>query len=186
MEDRAIIDLYFGRDEQAITETGNKYGKYLYTVSFNVLRMREDAEECVNDTYMNAWNAIPPTRPDSLKAFLSRITRNLSINRLSAMTAEKRGGTGFDVALDELEECIPDRSSVEAEVEGKLLSEMISSFLRKEPKLHRTIFMRRYYYMNSVQEIAEEEDLSVSNVKVILFRMRGRLREYLESEGISL
>lgn len=186
LEDEKIIDLFFRRSEEAITASEAKYGRYLYTVSYNVLRSEEDAEECVNDGFLRAWNAIPPMRPDSLKAYLAKIVRNLSLNRLESENAKKRGGNETAAALEELEECIADRKDVESEVEGKFLTESINAFLGTLPEKYRIVFMQRYFYMYSVNVIAEKNGYSVSNVKSLLFRARNRLKEYLEKEGFVL
>lgn len=186
LEDEKIIDLYFSRDEAAVTATQRKYGRYLHTISWNVLRSEEDAEECVNDTYMRAWNAIPPTHPDNLKAFLAKIVRNLSLNRLESENAKKRGGSETDAALEELEECIADRRNVESEVDGKLLAESINAFLGTLPEKYRVVFMQRYFYLYPVNVIAEKNGYTVSNVKSLLFRARNRLKDYLKEEGFDL
>lgn len=186
VEDTAIVGLFFSRSEEAITATQTKYGHYLGTISFNILRNTEDSEECVNDTYLRAWNAIPPAKPVSLKAYLAKIVRNLSLNRLESLNAGKRGGNSTDTAFEELEECISDRFSVEEEVEGKLLSESIDRFLGTLSEKYRIVFVQRYFYLYSVEEIAELNGYTVSNVKSLLFRARNRLREYLSEEGFSL
>ena len=186
MEDEKIIDLYFRRDETAISESQAKYGSYLKTVSYNVLRNTEDSEECVSDTWLHAWNAIPPTRPRILKAWYARVTRNLSLNRLQENRAKKRGGGETDTALSELEECIPDNRNVEDEIDGIVLSDMISEFLAGLPKRQRVIFMQRYFYACEIREIAELHHVGESYVKTLLFRLRNRLREVLEKEGISV
>ncbi len=186
MEDEKIVELYFQRNEDAIAESENKYGTYLERISFQVVRDHSDAEECVSDTWMRAWNAIPPTRPNSLKAFFTRITRNLSINRLEEKTAGKRGGSEYDLCLDELEECVADKSSVEDAVIGMELDRMIQAFLSGIPKRHRIIFMQRYFYMCPVAEIAGNLGITEGNVKSLLFRTRKKLKEYLEKEGIAL
>jgi len=186
LEDLKIIDLYFERDEAAITETSVKYGAYCHTVSWNVLRDTEDAEECVNDTWLHTWNAIPPTRPNSLKAFVGRIARNLSLNRLKEKNAKKRGNGDNDLALEELDEFISAGATVEDEVEGKLLSEEINRFLSTLPKNMRIAFVQRYFYFSSVREIAEDCGFTENNVKSLLFRSRNRLKEHLEREGFVL
>ena len=183
MEDVKIIELYFDRDEAAITETSAKYGAYCHTVSYNVLRQEEDAEECVNDTWLHTWNAIPPTRPNSLKAFVGRIARNLSLNRLKEKNAEKRGGGAEDLAYEELDEWIGAGSSVEDTVDGKLLSEEISRFLSGLSRNMRVVFVQRYFYFSSVHEISENLGLTENNVKSLLFRSRNKLREHLLKEG---
>lgn len=186
MEDEKIIELYFSRNETAITETSVKYGGYCHTVSYNVLRVEEDAEECVNDTWLHTWNAIPPTRPDSLKAFVGRIARNLSLNRLKEKNAQKRGAGESDAALEELDEFIASGTTVEDEVEGKLLKEEINRFLGSVPKNMRIVFVQRYFYFCSVKEISQNLGFTENNVKSLLFRARNKLKEHLEKEGFVL
>lgn len=184
MEDQQIIELYFRRSEQAIAETSGKYGRYCHTIANNVLGNPEDAEECVNDTWYNTWNAIPPANPSCLRAFLGRITRNLSINRFLSRNAEKRGGGETAAVLDELAECLADKETVESAVEEKELSQMINRFLMTLPEQKRVIFLRRYWYLCPVAEIASSLRVSESMVKMSLLRMRKQLKAYLEKEGI--
>ncbi len=186
MEDEKIVSLYFERNEEAISESVTKYGNYCHTISYNVLRNLEDTEECVNDTWIHAWNAIPPTRPVSLKAFLGKIARNLSLNRLQENNAKKRGNGETNALLDELQEILSAPQTVEEEVEAKLLKEMIDSFLAGLSEKYRIVFMQRYWYFYSVEEIAKLNGYTVNNVKSLLFRTRNRLKDYLEKEGISL
>lgn len=186
MEDEKIIDLYFQRDETAISESDQKYGHYLKTVSYNVLRNIEDSEECVSDTWLHAWNAIPPTRPRLLKAWFAKVTRNLSLNRLQENNAKKRGGGETDTALSELEECLPDMKSVEDEIDGIVLSDMITAFLSELPKKHRVIFLQRYFYACEIKEIAKLNNVGESYVKTLLFRIRNKLKDALEKEGVTV
>lgn len=151
-----------------------------------ILRSREDSEECVNDTYVGAWNAIPPHRPNSLSAFLGKLTRRISLKRLRSQNAEKRGGGEYALALDELGECIPDRESVEKKVEEKRVAECISAFLRTLPATERKVFVQRYFYLRSVKEIAHSFTFSQSKVKSMLHRTRGKLKENLRKEGIDV
>ena len=155
MEDTQIIDLYWERNEGAVTQTAAKYGSYCYRISYSILFNEEDAEECVNDTYMHAWNTMPPQRPGCLSAFLGRITRNISLNRYKQNHAEKRGGGQVALALSELEDCVPAATTVEQELEGKLLAQSISCFLRMQPERKRNIFIRRYWYLDPVERIAK-------------------------------
>ena len=184
MEDNRIVDLYFERSETAIFETSQKYGKYCHCIAYNILNSELDAEECVNDTYLRAWDAIPPERPRLLKSFLGRITRNLALDRYDREHAVKRGGEG-DIALDELGECIPDSDGREMSDE-LAMKESINRFLASLSKQTRIIFMRRYWYLMSIANIASGMGLSVSNVKVILMRTRKKFKEHLEKEGISI
>ena len=184
MEDTKIIDLYFERSESAIKETANKYGAYLNRVVFNILRCREDTEEIVNDTYVNAWNSIPPAKPRVLKHYLSRIARNLSFSRLDYITAEKRN-PGIIEQLSELDECIPDRCSVEKEWEAAQLGAVLNRFLASLSREDCAIFLSRYYYSMSIREIAERNSMKERRVKYTLACLRSQLKEHLEREDIT-
>ena len=184
MEDNKIIELYFDRSEEAIKQTQEKYGRYCYSIAMNILEGHEDSEECVNDTLLCAWNSIPPKRPTYLSLFLGRITRNMALNKKEKSTAKKRGGMGFELVFDELSECIPDTDTPESE--DTVLKEAIESFLRSLPNNKRYIFIRRYWYMDSISEIAKLTHLTESNVKVTLSRLRTNMKEFLEKEGISI
>lgn len=186
MEDSKIIELYWSRSESAIAESSRKYGSYCRYIAYNILHNNEDSEECVNDTYLRAWNAMPPQRPNKLSAFLGKITRNLSLNRLEKQSAKKRGEGQVPLALEELSECIPSAASVEQAVDDILLTEALNGFLAGLSEDKRKIFMRRYWYLCSVKEIASDFNMSESNVKVTLFRLRGELKQILEKEGIVL
>lgn len=186
MDDKQIIDLYWTRSENAITETDKKYGKLCHRIAFNILANLQDSEECVSDTYLKAWSVIPPKRPVKLSAFLGKITRNLALNRYEKYTAEKRGGGEVPAALDELTVCIPDPNSVEHMVDGRILADKLNVFLAGLPSEARLIFMRRYWEVCSIQEIAEIYSISESKVKVSLYRTRGKLKSFLEQEGIAL
>ena len=186
MDDRQIIELYWARSERAIAETDLKYGKMCCRIARNILKNSEDTEECVNDTYLKVWSVIPPKRPVNLPAFLGKITRNLALNKYERRTAEKRGGGEVSVALDELAECIPDPNSVERLVDNRFLSDKLNLFLEQLPAQTRKIFLRRYWELCSIHEIAEIYGISESKVKVSLFRTRGKLRAFLEREGIAL
>ena len=154
MEDSAIIDLYWAREERALSETDAKYGGYCRSIAHNILKNREDSEECVSDTWLHAWNAMPPQRPSILSSFLGRITRNLSFDRCRRQNAEKRGGGSLPLALDELSECVPAPGRVEQALEARELAEAIDRFLRTLPERECSIFLRRYWYVDSVQDIA--------------------------------
>ena len=185
MEDTKIIDLYWQRDQSAVSATAGKYGGFLHTVSWNILKSHTDAEECVNDTYLRAWNAIPPERPNALRAWLGRVTRNLSLDRWKADRAARRGG-GLEMLLGELEECVPDRQGPEQRVEEQELAALISRFLRWQSENNRYIFLRRYWYGEDIAAIAKALRCSESRVKSALFRMRKALRAFLEQEGITV
>lgn len=184
MEDSSIVALFWARDEQALTETSAKYGKYCWSISFHILKNRQDAEECVNDTYVQAWNAMPPQKPFALGAFLGKITRNLSINVYRSRTAQKRGGKLTQVVIDELLECGND--GPEALLEAAELSRLLDRFLRELPQKDCCIFLRRYWYVDTLEEIAGRYGLSLGSVKSSLFRSRKKLKAYLEKEGIAV
>ena len=185
MDDNLIIDLYWQRNEQAVAETEAKYGPYCRSIAYGILQNNQDTEECVNDTWLRAWNAIPPHRPAKLSLFLGKITRELAIDRYRAQRTQKRGGGVYDVALEELEEYLwTERDTVERAVEGNLLGEAISRFLWEQPPLHRDVFVLRYYHFSSIQRIAKAYAIGESKTKSILFRTRKKLRVFLESEGL--
>lgn len=186
MEDNRIIELYMERSEKAIEETAKKYGRYCHYISFGILGSDEDAKECVNDTYLRTWNAIPPARPNLLKTFLGKIVRNLSLNRYEKMTAEKRGGGQVPLVLSELEECIPAGNDTEQIVTDLVLKNVLNEFLKNLPQDTRRLFVRRYFYLSPVREIASDFQMSENQVTVRLFRTRKKLRVLLEKEGITL
>ena len=186
MRDTEIVELYFQREQQAIAQTDMKYGKYCHVIAWNILLNREDCEECVNDAYMDTWNAIPPVRPFSLKAFVGRLTRNNAINRLEKNTAGKRGGGEIFLCLDELAECVSGRDELTALEERRHVTDCLNAFLKSLDTEQRKVFVRRYWYGSSVKEIAQAYSMGESRVKVMLMRLRGRLREYLEKEGVQV
>ena len=183
MDDKRIVELYWSRSETAITETASKYGSYLNSISYNILANLEDAQECVNDTYHDAWNSMPPHCPSILSTFLGKITRRISIDRWRKMNAEKRGGGELPLVLDELEECVSGSECVEYEIEQKELAELINEFLSALPVTERRIFICRYWYMDSVKSIAQRFGFSQSKVASMLHRTRAKLRSVLEKEG---
>lgn len=186
MEDKQIVDLYWERSESAISETQRKYGKYCYFIAHNILYNIEDSEECVNDTYMRAWNSMPQQRPSVLKTFLGKITRNLALNRYKALSTNKRNGGQVPFALDELHECIPGEDNTANIVDDLTLTEILNHFLASLSEEQRKIFMRRYWYLSSIKEIADEYGVGESKVKMTLMRSRNELKTLLETEGISL
>ena len=186
MEDSRIIELYWERSESAIAETSNKYGRYCYCISHNILHSDEDVEECVNDTYLRAWNAIPPHRPNRLAAFLGKITRNLSLNRYKRFTAEKRGFGEMPLVLSELNDSIPTSPSSEQETDAILLIEALNNFLAELPHEKRIIFVQRYWYLMPIRELTGLHGNSESQIKSLLFRVRKELKTHLEKEGITL
>ena len=186
MDDKQIIELYQKRSEAAISETADKYGKYCYYIAYHILYDQLDSEECVNDTYLRVWEAIPPQCPEKLSAFLGKITRNLALNRYKYHLREKRGNGQTELVIDELNECIPASNSTVEAVEEHLLVELLNQFLYSLPAQKRIIFLRRYWYMSSIQEIAKDFGFSESKVKMILLRTRNKLKQVLEKEGIVL
>ena len=184
MNDKNIVDLYFNRDEEAITQTDKKYGRYCYSIAYNILTNKEDAEESVSDTYMTAWRAIPPRRPSVLSTFLGKITRHISIDRWRERSAYKRGGGEVTLALDELEDCVAGLQNVEMEYERKELIRAYVKFLDTLPITERRVFLCRYWYVDSVEAIAEKFGFSQSKVKTMLHRTRAKLRKQLAEEGL--
>lgn len=186
MDDTKIVQLYWDRDEQAIPATADKYGKYCSTIAKNILGSKEDAEECVNDTYMHAWNSMPPHRPSILSTFLGKITRNLSLNRYKHNTAAKRGGGEATVVLDEIADFVSDTDNVEQEISRKELVNAINKFLARLPAYKRSIFVCRYWYFDSVSDIACRFGMTENNVSVTLNHLRLKLRNYLSERGFEL
>ncbi|WNS42321.1 sigma-70 family RNA polymerase sigma factor [Paenibacillus sp. MMS20-IR301] len=185
MEDQGIIRLYLQRSQQAIVETKNKYGAYCRVIARNILPSNPDIEECENDTYLAAWNAIPPNLPEKLPVFLGRITRNIALDKHSYNTAKKRSRE-FEVILTELEECIAGPATVETEYEAGETAGLINQFLYGLDEQNRNLFIRRYWYADSIKELSREFKMSSSKVKSILFRLRNKLRSHLKQEGVDL
>ncbi len=186
MDDRKIIELYNQRDEDAIKETDAKYGKYCFTVANNILFNHQDSEECVNDTYIQAWNCIPPQQPNSLKLFLARITRNLSFNRYKEQKREKRGGGEMALALEEIDEVVADTRDISDEIAKDELVDTINRFLHSLPQTNANIVLQRYFYCHSTKDIADMYGLTEGNVRKILLRTRKKLRQYLQTEGYAV
>lgn len=184
MEDKSIVELFRARSEEAISEASSKYSSYCRTVAYNILRNSSDTEECLNDTMQKAWSSIPPENPRSLKAYLGKITRNLALNRVEQSNAAKRGSGQYPLVLAELEECIASDSDTEKSLDNSILSESINTFLASLPKQKRIIFVRRYWHMESVKDIAKRLKISESKVKTELCRTRQKLKDYLEKEDI--
>ncbi len=184
MEDHQIVALYWQRNEHAIDATAAKYGRYCYTIALNILSSREDADESVNDTYMSAWERIPPHRPSVLSTFLGKLTRRISLNKWRDQRREKRGGGEVPLALEELSECIPSNQSTEALVEQKELSQALDRFLDTLTKTERDVFVSRYWFLAKVQEISSRFGFTEGKVKSMLFRIREKLRTYLWEEGL--
>lgn len=184
MEDSSIVELYWTRSENAIAETASKYGKYCYTIAFNILFNTEDAEESVNDTYLGAWNSMPPHRPSILSIFLGKITRRISLKKWRDKNADKRGGGEVSLVLDELEDCIPSDDDVEQKLHMAELEKMISAFIKTLPDIERWVFISRYWYLDPIPTICKQFGFSQSKVKSMLHRTRGKLMTYLKKEGI--
>ena len=183
MEDSCIVDLYWKRSQNAISETSKKYSKYCYSIAYNILYNAEDADEAVNDTYLGAWNSIPPHRPTVLSTYLGKITRRVSINKLNERKADKRGGGEIFIALDELSDCIPSKGRVEEVVEQKELIHDINNFLAQTQKDDRDIFVLRYWFVMPIRDISIKLNMSESKIKSVLFRMRKKLNKFLKKEG---
>ena len=186
MEDSAIIDLYWAREERALSETDAKYGGYCRSIAHNILKNREDSEECVSDTYLRAWSAMPPHRPAMLAVFLGRITRNLALNRLRSAAAQKRGGGGAEAVFEELQHIVSDRDTPEIALDRRELVAAINDFLAALPDTKRRIFVCRYWYFDSVADIAKRFSLSENHVYVTLHRLRTQLRRCLSERGFML
>lgn len=184
MGDQEIIDLYFQRSENAISETASKYGGYCYSIAYNILTNNEDAEESVSDTYLAAWNAMPPRRPSILATFLGKITRRLSIDRWRSRNAYKRGGGEIILALEELEDCVADGQTVEKAYDRKHLAAVFNRFLDALPETERRVFLCRYWYMDPIAYIAAHFGFSDSKVTSMLHRTRRKLYTALEKEGL--
>ena len=183
MEDSQIVQLYWDRDETAIPETADKYGRYGTAISLNIVGSPEDAEECVNDTWLSAWNSIPPQRPAALAAFLGKITRNLSLNMYKHRKAEKRGGGGLDAVFDELGECVSGKDDPEQSADMHELADAINSFLDTLPDEKKSLFISRYWYTDSIPEIAVRYGMKKGAVSTALSRMRSDLRLFLSERG---
>ena len=183
-DDQKIIELYCNRSENAIAETAGKYGRYCTSIAYGILKSREDAQECVSDAYLTAWNAIPPRRPADLGTYLGKITRNLSIDRLRTRSREKRGGGEAPLALEELEEVVAGSDSPENEAVRKELIASLNRFLAGLTQQERYVFVRRYWYLDSLTDISEKTGFSGSKVASMLFRLRGRLKKQLIEEEL--
>ena len=185
MDDKHIIELYIARKEQAIKETEAQYGAFCFRIAMNILSIREDAEECVNDAYFSVWKQIPPTIPDSFRAFIGRITRNLSISRFRAMRAKKRY-SGLEVMLSELGDCVPSSETVEQTLEAKELSEYISNWLDTLPEEDCALFVRRYWFGDEVQVLAEKCGVTAAKMAQRMYQLRKCLKASLEEKGVAL
>ena len=183
MEDGLIINLYFERNERAIIESEKKYGKYCFTIANNILSNECDSEECVNDTWSKTWSAIPPQKPNNFKLFLAKISRNLAFDKLRMERRERRGGRNLTLALDEISEIISDGENIEEELEAKELTALINEFLRGLSERDCNVFIRRYFFIESIDTISEKYGLSYANISKILSRTRKKLKGFLQKEG---
>lgn len=184
MEDNKIVELYWNRDENAINETKNKYENYCFSIAKNILHNQEDSQEVLNDTYLATWNAIPPAHPLDLSTFIGKITRRLSLNKWRSLKTKKRGGNEVTLSFDELEECIPDNYNIKKELEAKLLAESIDEFLETLKVNERKVFVCRYWYFESINDISKRFSYSQSKVKMMLKRTRDKLKDHLLKEGV--
>lgn len=185
MDDKLIIELYLKRDEKALSETECKYGKYLYSIANRILNSNEDSLECVNDTYYGAWDTIPPNEPTVLSSYLGKITRNLAINRYIYNTRDKRN-KNLEIALSELEDCLPCEDFTEEHISLIMFKEALNTFLRLLPFNKRTVFILRYWYLMEIKDIAKRLNMSQSNVKATLMRLREKLKKHLRKAGIDI
>lgn len=186
LDDNEIIELYWNRNERAITETDVKYGKYCRRIALNILENIGDADECLNDTYFKTWNSIPDKRPKFFQGFLGKIARNLAIDRWKNKTADKRGGGAASLVIDELSECISGNESTEEMYEARELYRSIDAFVKRLPKREQFIFMQRYFYVEPVGKIAKVLNIKENNVSLILSRTRRKLKRYLIEEGFEV
>ena len=186
MEDQQIVALYWDRDEAAILETEIKYDRYLTKIAYNILNDTEDSRESVNDTYLAAWNSMPPQKPTVLSTYLGKLTRRISIDRFRYRTRDKRQSSQYAISLSELDECVSGGNTTEEALELTLLAEAIGSYLRTLSKETRTVFVGRYYYLDSIREIAAYCGITESKCKTLLHRTRLGLKEYLQKEGFDL
>lgn len=182
MEDSEIIKLYIERNENAIAETNRKYRKYCYSIAYNILHDSEDSEEAINDTYLGAWNSIPPNIPNVLQTFLGKITRNISLKKIRSRNAQKRGNGEIFLAFDELNELLPSQQNTENDVETKELAKFINTFLKSLPEIERKVFVCRYWYFDAVSGISKQFGFTESKVKSMLFRTRKKLLNKLKTE----
>lgn len=186
MDDRRIVELFLERSEEAILETDIKYGRYCHKIAFNVLGNDEDSEECVNDAYMRAWGSIPPNEPDSMASYIGRITRNLALDKLRQKQSDKRGNGEVPVVLDELAECVSGHDELERRQDSAEIAAAIDSFLDELNSVERGVFLRRYWMMEPIADVANRYDISVSKTTTMLFRLRNRLKKHFMKEGIPL
>ena len=186
LDDKGIIAMFQKRDEEAIRETEKKYKAFIFSICDGILHQKQDSEECVNDTWLRAWDSMPPQRPAKLSVFLGKITRNLSLDRYRNYSAEKRKGSKTAEVIEELSECISGGDNVSDYIDKMVLTELIVKFLRKQNEANRNIFIRRYWRFDSIRDIAEDFGMNDRSVATILFRMRTQLKKELLDEGIEV
>lgn len=186
MVDEQIVQMYWDRNEDAIVVTGHKYGTYCYRIARNILELHEDSEECVSDTWLRAWNTMPPQRPSRLQQFLAKITRHLAFDRFKRNTAQKRGSGQMELVLSELESCIPGPGTPEEDFIAKELADSVNRFVQNLPERDANIFVRRYFFTEALSDISARYGMTENNVAVILNRVRNRLKNHLEKEGYHL
>lgn len=186
MEDREIVDLYWERSETAIIETESKYGNYCRYIAYQILRNNEDANECANDTYLKTWNTIPHNRPNSLKAYVGKISNRLALDRYNEQHAKKRGDGQLPLIFEELSECIEDQDGGYTTCDNLALREVLNKFLWSLPKRTRNIFVRRYWYASSIEEIAADYSMKNSTVSMLMLRTRKKLKDFLRKEGFTV
>lgn len=184
LEDSELINLYVNRSEKAISQTAAKYNKYCHSIAHGILRNNEDSEECVNDTYLNAWNSIPPHLPEKLSCFLGKITRNLALNIYEKKHTAKRGKGQIEMALSELAECVDMNSDIENESERQQIRDVINEFLKNQNMQRKNIFIQRYWYLMSIKEIGVQHDMNDNQIKSVLYQMRNELKKILVKEGL--
>ncbi len=185
MQDKQIVELYWSRSEAAITESQKKYGRYCRYIAYQILHDDEDAKEIENDTYLAAWNTMPPNRPDPLKPYLGTLCRRGALDRYDQKQAKKRGGGQLPLALDELAECIPAKNCEDV-IELIAMQDAMNAFIGSLSRRERNVFVRRYFYMSAIAEIADEYFMTQSGVKMMLSRLRAKLKSHLEKEGIDV
>ena len=186
MQDEQIVDLYWKREEAAIRETEQKYGHYLTKIAYNILSDMEDSKESVNDTYLHAWNSMPPHKPSILSTYLAKITRRVSIDIFRKRNRKKRQQSEYELSLAELEDCLSAGNTTEQAIDTQLLSEAINDFLKELPEDARNTFIGRYYFMDPLKEVAAYCGMSEAKAKSMLYRTRCGLKSYLEKEGLEL
>ena len=186
MQDEKIVELYWERNESALKETQDKYGKYLFKIAYNILSDNQDSEESVNDTYLAAWNSIPPQKPFALSSYLAKLTRRISIDILRKRTRDKRVPSEYTVSMEELENSLSVGDLTEHEVEVRYLAKLINDFLKTLPESECNLFIGRYYFSDSLKEVSRYCNISEAKAKMVLFRTRQKLKTYLEKEGYKL